>query len=120
MMVSWHLLSLSKRRQSAIILSMVVLLVENRTTINPPPRRVGSQPPQTEAVSVARHTVRLDLGQLRLIPHGRQAPHPEDLRAGIDGPHWFVTPGNPARFEAARQAAADARSRPRRTLPASV
>jgi uncharacterized protein YggE len=35
----------------------------------------------------------------------------EDLRASIDGPHWFVTPGNPARLEAARQAAADARSK---------
>ena len=35
----------------------------------------------------------------------------EDLRGSIDGPHWFVTPGNPARLEAARQAAADARSK---------
>jgi uncharacterized protein YggE len=35
----------------------------------------------------------------------------EDLRASIDGPHWFVTPANPARLEAARQAAADARSK---------
>jgi uncharacterized protein len=35
----------------------------------------------------------------------------EDLRASIDGPHWFVTPTNPARLEAARQAAADARSK---------
>ena len=35
----------------------------------------------------------------------------EELRAGIDGPHWFVTPANPARLEAARQAAADARSK---------
>jgi uncharacterized protein len=33
----------------------------------------------------------------------------EDLRASIDGPHWFVTPANPARLEAAEQAAADAR-----------
>jgi uncharacterized protein len=33
----------------------------------------------------------------------------EDLRATIDGPHWFVTPAHPARLEAARQAAADAR-----------
>jgi len=24
----------------------------------------------------------------------------EDLRASIDGPHWFVTSGNPARLEA--------------------
>jgi hypothetical protein len=32
-------------------------------------------------------------------------------QAGIDGPHWFVTPANPARLEAARQAAADARSK---------
>jgi uncharacterized protein YggE len=37
----------------------------------------------------------------------------EDLRASIDGPHWFVTPANPARLEAARQAAADARSKAR-------
>jgi uncharacterized protein len=35
----------------------------------------------------------------------------EELRASIDGPHWFVTPANPARLEAARQAAADARSK---------
>jgi len=35
----------------------------------------------------------------------------EELRASIDGPHWFVTPGNPARLEAARRAAADARSK---------
>jgi uncharacterized protein len=35
----------------------------------------------------------------------------EDLHASIDGPHWFVTPANPARLEAARQAAADARSK---------
>jgi uncharacterized protein YggE len=35
----------------------------------------------------------------------------EDLRASIDGPHWFVTPENPARLEAARQAAADARTK---------
>jgi uncharacterized protein len=35
----------------------------------------------------------------------------EDLRASIDGPHWFVTPANPARLEAARQAAADAQSK---------
>jgi hypothetical protein len=35
----------------------------------------------------------------------------EDLRASIDGPHWFVTPANPARLEAARQAAAAARSK---------
>ena len=35
----------------------------------------------------------------------------EDLRASIDGPHWFVTSANPARLEAARQAAADARSK---------
>jgi uncharacterized protein len=33
----------------------------------------------------------------------------EDLHASIDGPHWFITPANPARLEAARQAAADAR-----------
>ena len=35
----------------------------------------------------------------------------EDLQASIDGPHWFVTPDNPARLEAATQAAADARSK---------
>ncbi len=35
----------------------------------------------------------------------------EDLGASIDGPHWFVTPANPARLEAASQAAADARSK---------
>ncbi len=35
----------------------------------------------------------------------------EDLGASIDGPHWFITPGNPARLEAAAQAAADARNR---------
>jgi uncharacterized protein YggE len=35
----------------------------------------------------------------------------EDLRASIDGPHWYVTPANPARLEAATQAAADARSK---------
>jgi len=35
----------------------------------------------------------------------------EDLRASIDGPHWFVTPDNPARLEAARLAAADARGK---------
>jgi uncharacterized protein YggE len=35
----------------------------------------------------------------------------EDLQASIDGPHWFVTPDNPARLAAARQAAADARSK---------
>ena len=35
----------------------------------------------------------------------------EDLGATIDGPHWFVTAGNPARLEAARQAAADARNK---------
>jgi uncharacterized protein YggE len=35
----------------------------------------------------------------------------EELRASIDGPHWFVTPANPARLEAARQAAADAKSK---------
>jgi uncharacterized protein len=35
----------------------------------------------------------------------------EDLQASIDGPHWFVTSANPARLEAARQAAADARSK---------
>jgi uncharacterized protein len=35
----------------------------------------------------------------------------EDLQASIDGPHWFVTPDNPARLEAARQAAVDARSK---------
>jgi uncharacterized protein YggE len=35
----------------------------------------------------------------------------EDLRASIDGPHWFVTPANPARLEAAKQAAADAKSK---------
>jgi uncharacterized protein YggE len=35
----------------------------------------------------------------------------EDLHASIDGPHWFVTPANPARLEAATQAAADARNR---------
>lgn len=34
-----------------------------------------------------------------------------DLRASIDGPHWFVTSANPARLEAARQAAVDARSK---------
>jgi hypothetical protein len=44
----------------------------------------------------------------------------EELRASIDGPHWFVTSANPARLEAARQAAADAKARPRRTLPASA
>jgi uncharacterized protein len=37
----------------------------------------------------------------------------EELWASIDGPHWFVTPGNPARLEAARQAAADARRKAR-------
>lgn len=35
----------------------------------------------------------------------------EELRASLDGPHWFVTPANPARLEAARQAAANARSK---------
>lgn len=35
----------------------------------------------------------------------------QELRASIDGPHWFVTPANPARLEAAREAAADARSK---------
>ena len=33
----------------------------------------------------------------------------EELRASIDGPHWYVTPSNPARLEAAKLAAADAR-----------
>jgi uncharacterized protein len=33
----------------------------------------------------------------------------EDLQASIDGPDWFVTPANPARLEAAKEAAADAR-----------
>jgi uncharacterized protein YggE len=37
----------------------------------------------------------------------------EQLRASIDGPHWFVTPDNPARLEAARQASAAARSKAR-------
>ena len=35
----------------------------------------------------------------------------EELKAGVEGPHWFVTADNPARYEAARQAAADARSK---------
>ncbi len=35
----------------------------------------------------------------------------EDLRASIDGPRWFITPANPARLQAAKQAAADARSK---------
>jgi uncharacterized protein YggE len=35
----------------------------------------------------------------------------EDLRASIDGPRWYVSPTNPVRFEAARQAAIDARSK---------
>jgi uncharacterized protein YggE len=35
----------------------------------------------------------------------------EELEASIDGPHWSVTPANPARLEAATQAAADARSK---------
>jgi hypothetical protein len=80
-------------------------------TINPPPRRVGSQPPQTEAVSAARPS-RLDQGQLSLIPHRPPSAHPERLRASNDGPHWFVTPGNPARLEA-RQVGANARSKAR-------
>jgi uncharacterized protein len=33
----------------------------------------------------------------------------EDLQASIDGPDWCVTPANPARLEAAKEAAADAR-----------
>jgi uncharacterized protein len=35
----------------------------------------------------------------------------ENLAAQIDGPRWLVSPGNPIRLEAARQAAADARRR---------
>jgi hypothetical protein len=61
---------------------MVVLLVENRTTIILRPGGLEVNPSQTEAVSVARHTVRLDLGQLRLIPDGRQAPHQSNGRRG--------------------------------------
>jgi uncharacterized protein YggE len=37
----------------------------------------------------------------------------EGLHASIDGPHWFVTPDNAARLEAARQAAAAARNKAR-------
>jgi uncharacterized protein YggE len=33
----------------------------------------------------------------------------DDMSARIDGPHWQIAPGNPARLEAARRAAADAR-----------
>jgi len=33
----------------------------------------------------------------------------DDLAARIDGPHWQIAPGNPARLDAARLAAADAR-----------
>jgi uncharacterized protein len=35
----------------------------------------------------------------------------EDLHASIDGPHWYVSPANPVRFEAARQAAIDAKDK---------
>jgi uncharacterized protein YggE len=35
----------------------------------------------------------------------------EELEAGIDGPRWYISPANPARLEAAREAATDARQR---------
>lgn len=37
----------------------------------------------------------------------------EDLAARIDGPHWQIAPGNPARLKAAREAAADAQRKAR-------
>ncbi len=37
----------------------------------------------------------------------------EDLAARIDGPHWQIAPGNPARLKAAREAAADAERKAR-------
>ncbi len=35
----------------------------------------------------------------------------EELRAGIDGPHWYVSPAHPARLKAAKQAAIAARDK---------
>ncbi|MGO9753856.1 MAG: SIMPL domain-containing protein [Solirubrobacteraceae bacterium] len=35
----------------------------------------------------------------------------EDLQAHIDGPHWYISPTNPNRLEAAKQAAANARDK---------
>ncbi|MGH2861846.1 MAG: SIMPL domain-containing protein [Solirubrobacteraceae bacterium] len=55
--------------------------------------------------AVSRVSVRLTEPDLigRLIERSTA-----DLAAQIDGPHWLISPDNPARLKAARQAAADA------------